>query len=899
MNKYCMLPLFLLGVVSLAPGAHALEFDAVTLFACEEDGTQISSARWNTGPRLDSLWEIFMYEGDVVENADQARWMNDPKTGELTFAPGEGSTTYTFHIDCTAHFQRFGLNLFAAGESVPFLSVHAPLTHDASRPAEVKVNSSKNTMGWPSTTVPAAGSATADGLYDGSLWRHGEFSGWKKYTLTDFKLLSPKAAEGINFVGPSLAEPSKNPDYIGQFTILVENVDPEPPDWLLWTTSVAAMKIGPNNRDGTWKQTYDSGNAQPPFSFTYGGRSSRDFLKGWKFDVEHKRVDANRIAHNLTWLDPDTGLQVLWEGLEYTDFESIEWTIYLTNTGESDTPIIEDLQALDTDFFRPTGDQEFHLRHWSGSFATANDFAPKNTVLEAGKKLSFQPAGGRPTGGHWPYYNLEVGDEGVIIVVGWSGQWHSKFTRDDTNGLHISAGQSKTHFKLLPGEKVRTPLIVMQFWKGGDWIDAQNSWRRWMIKHNVPRPDGGELPLPQFAACSSHQFSEMSAANEQNQIEFLDSYLDKGLKLDYWWMDAGWYVGTTERGWPFTGTWEVDRRPHRFPNGLRAISDHAHKRGVKIIVWFEPERVADKTWLSTEHPEWVLGGTKGGLLNMGDPDAWNWVVNHISKMITEEGVDLYRQDYNIYPLSWWENNDSEDRQGITENKYVMGYLAYFDALLQRHPGLRIDGCASGGNRLDLETLRRSVVLTKSDYLFEPVGQQGHTYGISFWVPYHGTGYSPSNTAGWGWGTGGLSYDRYPRRSNMCPANTGCFDFRVPVNDALIQKLHQEWLEIGPNYFGDYYPLTDYNLSQKEWIAWQFHRPGEGEGFVQAFRREQCIYRMAEVKLRGLDPNATYQLKNYDVEAQVQVSGRQLMEEGLFVGIPEKPGAVTIRYVEVR
>ena len=118
-----------------------------------------------------------------------------------------------------------------------------------------------------------------------------------------------------------------------------------------------------------------------------------------------------------------------------------------------------------------------------------------------------------------------------------------------------------------------------------------------MIKHNLPRPGGKQLKLPQFNACSSHQFAEMTKANEKNQIEFIDSYLDKGLKLDYWWMDAGWYVGAAENNWTWTGTWEVDRRPHRFPNGLRAISDHAHRKGVKIIVWFEPERVTPGTWL--------------------------------------------------------------------------------------------------------------------------------------------------------------------------------------------------------------------------------------------------------------------------------------------------------------
>ena len=51
----------------------------------------------------------------------------------------------------------------------------------------------------------------------------------------------------------------------------------------------------------------------------------------------------------------------------------------------------------------------------------------------------------------------------------------------------------------------------------------------------------------------------------------------------------------------------------------------------------------------------------------------------------------------------------------------------------------IDSCASGGRRNDLETMRRAVPLWRSDYAFEPIGQQCMTYGIRLWLPYHGTG----------------------------------------------------------------------------------------------------------------------------------------------------------------
>ncbi|MCA9442094.1 MAG: alpha-galactosidase, partial [Candidatus Omnitrophica bacterium] len=598
-------------------------------------------------------------------------------------------------------------------------------------------------------------------------------------------------------------------------------------------------------------------------------------------------------SSTVTYSDPNTGLEVRWEGMEYRDYETIEWTVFLNNHGESDTPIISNLQGLDTTIKR-SGGEEFILHYNRGDNCSPTSYEPLTRELGSDTKLTLAPTGGRPTNFEFPYFNIRSATQSLITVVGWPGQWAATFESEGEDSLHLVAGQEKTHFVLHPGEEVRTPLIVLQFSEGGDWIDAQNNWRRWMIECNIPRPNGKPLKLPGFAACSSHQFAEMTKANEKNQIEFIDSYLKKGLKIDYWWMDAGWYVGAAENNWPFTGTWEVDRRPHRFPNGLRAVSDHAHAKGVDIIVWFEPERVAEGTWLATEHPEWILG-EKGGLLNLGNPEAWDWLVNHIDGIITDEGIDLYRQDFNIDPLPHWQANDTPDRVGITENKYVVGYLAYWDELLRRHPGLRIDSCASGGRRNDLETLRRAVPLLRSDYLFEPVGQQCHTYGLSMWVPFYGTGYCPSNTVGWGWGTGGISYDPYTRRSNMCPSNIACFDFREPVDDQLIQKLYREWIEVAPNFFGDYYPLTEYSESNNDWIAWQFDRPEEGTGMIQAFRRTESPFFGGLFRLRGLDPDAEYKIVNMDADERETRTGKDLMDQGLEIVLEESPGSAVIEY----
>ena len=54
----------------------------------------------------------------------------------------------------------------------------------------------------------------------------------------------------------------------------------------------------------------------------------------------------------MLYTDPDTGLQVRWEGVEYPQFKTVEWTLYFKNTGRPDTPILADIQALDTHFQR-------------------------------------------------------------------------------------------------------------------------------------------------------------------------------------------------------------------------------------------------------------------------------------------------------------------------------------------------------------------------------------------------------------------------------------------------------------------------------------------------------------------------------------------------------------------
>jgi alpha-galactosidase len=621
--------------------------------------------------------------------------------------------------------------------------------------------------------------------------------------------------------------------------------------------------------------------AAAPFSFTLAGRSSADLLLQWPVKRAVRRLDGRRTERTLTYADRSSGLEVRCAAVEYEDFPVVEWTLYLTNAGDRDTPLIEGVRPLDRRLpCEPSAEPTLHYTR--GGIMTPRDYEPLSVRLEPGTVQRFAPRGGRSCDAVLPYFNVETSvGEGVILAVGWPGQWAAEFTRDANGGLRIAAGQECMRFVLHPGEEVRTPLIALQFWRG-DRVHAQNVWRRWMLARNVPRP-GGRLLRPMFCGTSGW-VTGWGGQTEANQNALTDAYFGRGMPLDYWWIDAGWYdIG--DGGWESrVGTWEPDRT--RFPNGLKGVADHAHARGAGLVVWFEPERVSPGSWLAEEHPEWLLAlpDRADRLLNMGDPAAREWLTHHVGRMIERDGIDVYRQDFNLEPLAYWRAQDAEDRQGITEIRYIDGHLAYWDELRRRFPSLLIDSCASGGRRNDLETVRRAAPLQRSDHTpGDPVSQQGQTYGIASWIPF--------------FGDGALGMTEYDLRSEMAPSMFGCYDPRSddPRLD-VVARLLREWRRVAPYYLGDYYPLTPYSLTPDSALAWQFDRPDLGEGMVQAFAREGCAApEVLHVQLRGLRPNAEYVYGSPDGAELARATGRDLLERGLSVSFAEVPGAALIVY----
>lgn len=615
-----------------------------------------------------------------------------------------------------------------------------------------------------------------------------------------------------------------------------------------------------------------------PYGFVYGEQLSSKILPSWHSSREVSQENGYtrlRILHS----DPKTGLVVRCECEVFNEFPALEWVVFLENQGNHDSLLLEDVQALNAFFFDES--REFLLHRALGSNASRSDFAPVEERLTADSVLRLAPVGGRSSNTvSLPFFNLEEKSKGVVIAIGWSGQWEASWSVKE--GIRIRVGMERTRIRLRPGEAIRTPRILLLFWEGDEPLRGNNLFRRFILAHRSPRKQGQPLLGPLSATGSPGVDIEFNAATELNQLASAERYRQFGYAPEYWWIDAGWYEGRWPNG---VGNWFP--RKDGFPNGLRPVSDGVRAMGYEgLLLWFEPERVYQGTWLDREHPEWVLRlpNHANGLLDLGNPDAREWLTDHISKMIEREGIGFFRQDFNMDPLPYWQAHDLPDRQGLHEIRHIEGLYAFWDTLLERHPGLLIDNCASGGRRLDLETTRRSIPLWRTDYhYFEPNGYQCHSYGLNHYLPLSGTGSGHP--------------DLYAFRSSMNSALVlGWYLWERNFPIELGRRCLEEYFRLRHLYLGDFYPLTPYSTADDVWMAYQFHRDDLGEGMALAFRRPENREPFLSMSLRGLNPSTTYRVRIEDKE--LFLSGTALAS-GIEVRIEQAPGSALIHYVEAR
>src|ERR1019366_8571932 len=349
----------------------------------------------------------------------------------------------------------------------------------------------------------------------------------------------------------------------------------------------------------------------------------------WRPEAQAKETPA-RTIHEVSWPDPETSLRLADPGTAIKHLPADAPVRQFQNLGTEDTPFLEDASARDVRLRAGYSGKPVQLQHLNGDVCGERSFLPLETEVEPGKTVALAPDGGRSSNGAFPFFNVQYGDEGMIAAIGWTGQWRATLERSAAGPTALRAGMEKLSLRLHPGESIRSPRILIMPWKG-DRLVAHNRFRRLMLFEYAPRQNGRPLRLPVALQCFDRYVSKQPDwGTEAAQLRVAKAAFNTG--CDAHWLDAAWFEGG-------------------FPNGLKPVSDACHQLGLKFILWFEPERVAPGTQIAREHPEFVFGGDKGGLFKLSDPAARRWLSDLLSRRIADFGIDTYRNDFNIDPLS--------------------------------------------------------------------------------------------------------------------------------------------------------------------------------------------------------------------------------------------------------
>ncbi len=656
-----------------------------------------------------------------------------------------------------------------------------------------------------------------------------------------------------------------------------------------------------------FKKSFVVHNKTLPFSCTYDGKPFAEIDK--TVSVLYTKGDSflqETIICQLT-----DGLKTETIMKYYPKYGAFDWVTWFENTGKEDSRVLSEIKdcsvkmpfdndpAFVSGAFLPHEDT-LHIYVPNGSTNSRTEYANRREHLMPGNKRNYKTSGGRSSNSCTPFFDINRRQRGYIAAIGWTGQWNVDFERDEKT-VTMHSGLETAAFKLHPGERVRTTSTVIMPYENGQ-NNGHNAWRR-LIKEQfslVGKP-GRDTEGPLMTAFWGGLHSE-------HMIERLNYIAKNNLHFDYVWVDAGWYGHSTEQSlnefegdWPeHTGSWVINKAYH--PNGMKDVAKIVSDYGMKYMLWVEPERCRTGTDMVSEHPTWFLKceeteKSKNWLLDLGNPEACQGAIDLISGLISDLNLGCYRQDFNMSPLPYWHANDEEERVGIKEIKHIMGLYHFWDTLLEKYPHLMIDNCSSGGKRIDIETLRRSFPMWRSDsqcYVnMAPETTQAQQSSISWWIPYSGTG-------------AGIEPSMYSWRSCYAPSlmgrfwwcNQPCFDFDDNNLD-FIRKVNAEYRRVRPFLSEDYYPLVQSAQDDSNWSASQYHRPTDGAGLVLVFRRPKALCDRAVLPVEGFDEEKSYLFIDADTQETFTFTGAELLEKGLTLEMPEKRSSKLLFYTEIK
>ena len=591
---------------------------------------------------------------------------------------------------------------------------------------------------------------------------------------------------------------------------------------------------------GIWRENARGFIGEPALR---GSRVARDWSH--KFELRNTQVDGN--VATFTSVDVEAELEVS-ARFELTAQGVLKVSQKVTNLGFTEFNVealsaylpIPDYTTDVLDFHgrwmreRQPQRQPIHVGQWvreGREGRTGHDFTLIQLALTSGTTFEAGEAWG--------------------VSLAWSGNNRHLVERTAIGRTFMAANEL-----LLPGEVVlasgetyEAPTVVATYSSAG--IDGVSDRLHRMVRARANHPTNIR-PRPITlnvweAVYFDHDYAKLAALAEAASKIGVERFV----------LDDGWF-GSRRDDHAGLGDWVVSADV--WPEGLGKLIDKVKAEGMEFGLWFEGEMINADSDLYRAHPEWILHS--GGrvppefrtqqVLDLAHPGAYSHVF---------EQVDAILSEYDIAYIKWDHNRVLTEASHLGQaavRKQVQAVYRMFDELKAAHPGLEIESCASGGARIDLGMIEHADRFWTSDNN-DALERQSINRYTSIVIPPEllGTHIGPTKAHSTGrththtfravtalWGHAGLEWDLTEASDDEMALLRGWVDY---------YKAKRGLLHTGRTVRGD---QSEANSQTHGVVA---HDASEAV-FMYAALRPSDYSRPANIRLTGLDADATYEVK---------------------------------------
>lgn len=282
----------------------------------------------------------------------------------------------------------------------------------------------------------------------------------------------------------------------------------------------------------------------------------------------------------------------------------------------------------------------------------------------------------------------------------YSGNFLAQVECDSFGCIRAQLGLHPDTFcwKLAPGEMFETPEAILNYSSRGLNGLSQNFHQLYQYHLMPARFTKKERPV--LLNSWEAMYCDVNLEKIEEQAELAQS-----LGIELFVLDDGWFRkdNTTHNS---MGDWKCNEK--KLSGGINKVAQLVHEKGLQFGLWFEPEAVCQNSELYQKHPDWAIHvpgyrmteGRHEYLLDLSRTEVREYILSVL---------DFYLKDGNIDYIKWDMNRPLTDvnsislpsqRKGEMSHRYILGLYEILDSITKKYPNVLIEGCSSGGARLD-------------------------------------------------------------------------------------------------------------------------------------------------------------------------------------------------------